>query len=1005
MQRFRFVLSVLACVLAATTSLAAQTATLRGTVTDSATQEPLQGASVSLAGTTRRAETNARGRYALTEVPAGPVTVRVQMIGFAPAQRALTLEAGAEATLDLALAPSAQRLEEVVAVGYGSQTRGELSTAVTSVASADIANQPVASVDAALQGKAAGVQVTQNAGNPGNAISVRIRGDASVSASNQPLYVIDGVPMVADDISQLGLGGQGIAGISGLSPDDIERIDVLKDAAAASIYGSRGSNGVVQITTKRGAEGRTSVTFNSYVGTQSTTRHLDLLNSTEYLDYMNTAAANDDYGTDYFGAVGVADSLNTDWQDAVLRSAAVSSAELAVAGGDQRMRYRLSGTWFDQDGIVIGSGYRRIGGRLNLDFNPASRFSFSTSLAISGERNDRIENDGSDIGVITNAVALVPTSPVTRPDGSFAGPDEGLNYPNAVALGTLNTVGARTMSVLGNVEGRLRITPAVQFTSRLGIDLLTVREAQFQSRRIEATYAASAGGVAKSGFSNGNRYVVDNFLTFVPRLGERSSLEATAGGSVELNRSQLNFIRGEGFSSDELTQVSNAAVLIEGDGSNSRNNLVSFFSRANYVLDGKYLFGGSIRTDGSSRFGTNNRWGVFPAVSAAWILSQEPFMKGSFFEYLKLRSSFGLTGNQAISDFPFQGLIGSANYGDDPGLAPSNLANPDLKWETTAQFDLGLDMAFASGRVSLSADYYHKNTRDLLINRPISSTSGFTSVFDNVGNVRNQGIELALTTVNAESRRRDGFRWSTTLNFALNRNKVTALFNDQPFTAGQRGISRVEVGQPIGAFYTLKFLGVDPATGDAIYQDTDGDGSITSSDRVIVGNPHPDFTGGLTNTFSYQGFDLTGFLTFSQGNDVYNLMRIFSDAGGFYGDNLFGEARTYWRAPGDQTDEPRPSYDGNSGATEISSRFVEDGSYLRMQELTLGYRLPEHLAGRLGFTNWRLYLSARNLFTITSYSGYSPEVNSNSNKNIGLGVDFYAYPLARTFTFGVQAGW
>ncbi len=1005
MHRFRLVLSILACFAAATTSLSAQTATLRGTVTDSASREPLQGAAVSLVGTSLRSETNSAGQYVLTGAPAGPALVRVQMIGFAPVQQSVTLESGSEVTLDIALAASAQRLEEVVAVGYGLQTRGELSTSVSSVSAADIIGQPVASVDAALQGKAAGVQVVQNAGNPGNAISVRVRGDASVSASNQPLYVVDGVPMVAGDISQLGLGGQGLAGISGLSSDDVETIDVLKDAAATSIYGSRGSNGVVLITTKRGREGRTGVTFNSYVGSQSAPKRIDLLNSTEYLDYMNAAAANDGYGTDYFGTPGVSDSLNSDWQSAVLRAAPVSSAELAVAGGDQRVQYRLSGTWFDQNGIVVGSGYRRLGGRANLDFNPGSRLSFSTSLAISGERNDRIENDGSDIGVITNAIATTPMAPVLLPDGTFAGPDNGLNYPNAAALATLNTVGARTTSILGNVEGRLRVTPSVLLTSRFGVDLIDVREAQFQSRRIPGTYAAGAKGVAKSGFSNGNRYVIDNFVTVSPHLGVRHNFDATAGGSVELNRSQLNFIRGEGFSNDEFTQVSNAAVLIEGDGSNSRNNLVSFFSRANYALDGKYLFGASIRTDGSSRFGTNNRWGVFPAVSAAWLLSEEPFFKASFFDYFKLRGSFGLTGNQAIEDFPFQGLIGSANYGDDPGLAPSNLANPDLKWETTAQVDLGIDMAFASGRVSLTADYYNKSTRDLLLDRPISSTSGFTSVFDNVGRVRNRGLELALTTVNAESRRADGFRWSTTLNFGLNRNKVTALFDDQPFTAGERSVNRVEVGQPLGVFYTLKFLGVDPATGDAIYQDVDGDGAITSADRVVVGNPHPNFTGGLTNTFSYRGFDLTGFLAFSQGNDVFNLMSIFSNDGGFNTDNKFGKARTYWRQPGDQTNEPRPSYDGTSGATEISSRFVEDGSYLRMQELTLGYRLPEHVAGRLGFRSWRLYLSARNLFTITNYSGYSSDVNSSSDKNIGLGVDYYAYPIARTFTFGVQAGW
>ena len=440
---------------------------------------------------------------------------------------------------------------------------------------------------------------------------------------------------------------------------------------------------------------------------------------------------------------------------------------------------------------------------------------------------------------------------------------------------------------------------------------------------------------------------------------------------------------------------------------------MSFFTRANYTLAGKYLLGGSIRTDGSSRFGTDNRWGVFPAVSAAWLLSEESFLKGSrFINYMKLRGSYGLTGNQPIGDFPFQGLVGSANYGDDAGIAPSNLANPNLKWETTAQFDLGLDMALASGRISLTADFYHKNTRDLLVDRPVSGTSGFTSVFDNVGNLRNQGLELSLTTVNAESRRKDGFRWSTTLNFALNRNRVTRLFNDQPFTGGERDINRVEVGQPIGVFYTLNFLGVDPATGDAIYQDVDGDGSITSADRTVVGNPHPNFTGGLTNTLAYRGFDLTGFLTFSQGNDVFNAMRLFSDAGGYYTDNQFGEARTRWRNPGDQTSEPRASYDGTSGAREISSRFIEDGSYLRLQDLTLGYRLPEHFAGRLGFRTWRVYLSARNLFTITDYKGYTPDVNSNGEASAvttwpasDSATDFYAYPIARTFTFGVQAGW
>ena len=981
-------------------------ATIRGTVTDS-TGAQLGGATVSVVGTPLRAETNSNGQYTLSNVPPGVVVLRAQLIGFYPAERRVTIGADAELTVDFVLAPGVTQLEEIVSVGYGTQTRGELASAISSVKAEDLEGQPIASVDAALQGKAPGVQVIQNAGNPGNAPSVRIRGAASVSASNDPLYVIDGVPMIAGDISQLDAGGQSIAALSGLNIDEVGSVDILKDAAASAIYGSRGSNGVVLITTKRGAAGRTNVTFNSFVGTQSAARRLELLNSTEYLEFFNESASNDGYGENYYGELGVADSVNADWQDAVLRSAPVSSSELAVSGGDQRLAYRISGNWFDQEGIVRASGYRRIGGRVNLDFNPSGTLSLRTGLAIAGERNKRVENDGSDVGIITNAIGEAPTVPVRLPSGEFSTLDDGLEYPNPAALVSFDNLGARTTTILGNIEARLRITPSFSFTSRFGVDLVNLREDQFQSRLVSGTYASSANGVAKSGYSTADRYVIDNFVTLVPDLGGRHEIEATAGGSVEFNRGELNFIRGEGFSSDQFREVRNATIITEFDGTEFENNLVSFFARGNYTFDGKYTIGGSLRTDGSSRFGPNDRWGVFPAVSASWLLSEESGLRGGFFDFLKLRGSLGLTGNQAISDYPFQGLVTSANYGDTPGIAPDNLPNPDLKWESTAQFNVGVDMAFAKGRVSLTADWYQKKTRDLLLQRPITATSGFTSVFDNVGNVINRGLELGLTTVNIDSRKSDGFRWTTTLNLGFNRNKVTALFNDQPFSDGIRSLNRVAVNQPIGAFYTLQFLGVDPATGDAIYKDVNGDGSISSDDFTIVGSPHPDYTGGLTSTFTWKGFDLTGFLTFSQGNDVFNAMRIFSDAGGWFLDNQFQDVLDRWQQPGDVTDTPRASFDGVSGAAEISSRYMEDGSFWRLQDLTLGYRLPEQWAGGLGFASARFYGSVRNLFTITDYSGYTPDVNSNGQffADVGLGTDFYAYPQARTYSFGVQATW
>jgi TonB-linked SusC/RagA family outer membrane protein len=678
-------------------------ATIRGTVTDSA-GTPLEGAAISVAGTGIRTETNSRGQYTLPNVPPGTAVIRAHLIGYYPAERTLTVGTD-DLTVDFVLAPGVAQLEEIVAVGYGTRERGALSSAVSSVGGAEIENQPISNLDAALQGKAAGVQVTQNAGNPGNAPSVRIRGSASISASNEPLYVVDGVPMISGDVSQLDAGGQSIAAISGLSLDEVERVDVLKDAAAAAIYGSRGSNGVVLITTKRGTPGRTSVTFNSFVGTQSPSRRLELLNSTEYLEFFNESAVNDGYEENYYGEIGVADTVSSDWQDAVLRSAPISSSELAASGGDDRLRYRVSGSWFDQEGIVRSSGYRRVGGRVNLDFNPSGTLSLRTGLAITGDRNNRVENDGSDVGIITNAVGEAPLVPVRLPSGDFSGLDDGLEYPNPAALLTFDNLRARSTHVLGNVEARLRVTPTFHFTSRFGLDLVNLREEQFQSRRVSGTYASSANGVAKSGYNATDRYLFENFVTLLPDFGSRHELEVTAGGSLELNRGELNFIRGEGFSSDEFQQVANATIITEFDGTESENNLVSFFARADYTLGGKYSFGGSLRTDGSSRFGPNDRWGVFPAVSASWLLSEEPFLRGRFFDFLKLRTSFGLTGNQAINNYPFQGLVGSANYGDEPGIAPDNLPNPDLKWESTEQFNVGVDMAFARGRVSLSADW------------------------------------------------------------------------------------------------------------------------------------------------------------------------------------------------------------------------------------------------------------------------------------------------------------
>jgi TonB-linked SusC/RagA family outer membrane protein len=1008
---WRRVLAVgLALTLGGVSQALGQGATIRGTVTDSATGNPVEGADVTIIGTSFRSFTRSGGQFVLTGIPAGTITIRARMVGFLAVSQRIDVPSAGEIVVIFSLPPQAIRLDDLVVVGYGSLLRRDLSSSVSSISGSSL-DETTASPDGGLLGRAPGVHVVQNSGNPGNGITVRIRGSASVLAGNQPLYVVDGIPITSEDVSQLDMGGQSITAVTGIAADDIESIDILKDAAASGIYGSRGSNGVVLISTKRGQVGKSTVTLNTFYGTQSAARRLDLLSSAEYLEYFNEAAENDGYGADYFGVAGVDDQVNTDWQDAVLRRASLSNTELAVTGGNEQIRYRLAGSYFMQNGIVMGSAYDRLAGRANLDFGSPEKLAFSTSLAISGESNKRIENDGSASGIITNAVGNAPLFPVRKDDGQFTGvgstfPD-GLQYPNSVALGTLNDARARTLRVLGNFEARWNLRSGLRFTSRAGVDLLTLRESQYESPLVVGTYAQSAGGIAKTGFANANRYMLENFLEWSGDLAPRNFLQVTGGGTVELNRGELNFVRGEGLTNDRFTEVRNATTIVVGDGTRFENNLISFFGRANYSMGGRFLLGGSLRTDGSSRFGANNKWSLFPAVSAGWVLSEESFLAGNrSVEHLKLRASYGLTGNQAIGDYPWQGTFETANYGSLGGLAPANLANPDLKWETTRQLNFGVDLELFESRVGLTIDYYRKKTTDLLLARPITATSGFTSITDNVGAMENNGFEVGLTTVNLERNSPGGLRWTTTLNFAANRNRITELFNDEPFTAGIRSINRVEVGQPIGAFYALKFTGVDPQTGDAIYEDTDGDGSITADDRQIVGSPHPDFSGGITNNLTYGRFDLSVFFTFSKGAEIFNAARIFSDAGGYYVDNQFSDVLDRWQQPGDVTDQPRASYDGNSDARQVSSRYIENASYLRLQELTLGYDIPVTAAGLLGLSQARFYVTGHNLFIIDKYKGYDPDLNSNgSSANISLASDFYAYPLARTWTFGIQAGW
>ncbi|MGH7626117.1 MAG: SusC/RagA family TonB-linked outer membrane protein, partial [Gemmatimonadaceae bacterium] len=507
-------------------------------------------------------------------------------------------------------------LAPVVAIGYGTENRTNITGAVSSVSASEIANQPVAGIDAALQGKAPGVEVMQNSGDPGNGISVRVRGAASISASNQPLYVVDGVPVQTSDFAQLAPSGQGLTGVTGLDPNDIESITVLKDASSAAIYGSRASNGVVLITTKRGIAGPARFSIDAYLGWQNAERKLDLMNGEQYVQYMNEGAVNDDedlpFPTDQQYA-------NTNWQDAIFRTAPVGNAHLSVSGGSDRLRYYLDGSYFGQQGIVLGSKYARANGRVNVDYNANARLTLKSSFAISHENTDRVEGDNSDNGIVTNAIGLPAIYPVMI-GSRFSNPDDGLDYTNPVAIGQYDDLPTTTDRFIGNIDADYNLSSHVSLTGRLGADVLHMREDQWQSPLVVGTYAFGAAGVAKSAADNGNRYLMESFLTYQGGSDTASAWNIVGGASVEYNKDESNFIRGEGFSSADLHYIDNATNIVSYGGTGPvQHNLVSYFARANYSWKDRYLLSGSMRADGSSRFGPDNRYGYFPALSAGWL--------------------------------------------------------------------------------------------------------------------------------------------------------------------------------------------------------------------------------------------------------------------------------------------------------------------------------------------------------------------------------------------------
>ncbi|MGI4864766.1 MAG: SusC/RagA family TonB-linked outer membrane protein [Janthinobacterium lividum] len=1016
-----------AAALAAAAAVAPQNVPVSGRVTDPK-GEPLPGVTVLVKGTTNGTSTGADGTFSLS-VPENSTLV-FSSVGFKSQELPIT---GETSTIAIRLSDDQQALNEVVVVGYGTQTRQELTTAVASVGSAALARQPVAGFDQALQGQAAGVQVSAPSGAPGAGINVRIRGNATVSLNASPLYVIDGVPVLPTYDQELTVGGQRPNPLNTINPNDIESIDVLKDGAAAAIYGLRASNGVVVITTKRGKAGQAQVGLNVYAGRQVIRRKLDVLNGQQFASLYNDIRASGGLPR-AFNPDTV--RTNTNWQDEIYRPSSLQNYQLNVSGGTDKTRYYLAGGYFKQNGISLNSGFDRYTFKVNLDQQLTSRFRAGTSLNLSRTSNNnstRSENGAGSSGTVLAALAQIPTIPVRNPDGTYAINNFDRTFSNPVG-GLLESRNiANIYQVIGNVYAELDILKNLTLRSSVGIDFRSQIENEFLTRNYPGTAASPAAqqGQGRTGTNQQVIWLNENTLTYKPKIGDKHDLTLLAGESMQASDRFTSSAGGSGYASNAVPYLSGVSVFTKPSSYEDQWGLLSFFGRAIYNYDQRYLATVSLRADGSSRFADGKKFGYFPAVGLGWRISKEAFFpQNTTVSELKLRASFGANGNQEFytyQRFPRYGVgysypgLGSTVA---PGITQTDIGNNDVKWETTYQYNAGLDIGLLADRLTLTIDVYRKNTQDLLtlVDIPLSTGAETLNILQNVGNIRNQGIELGLNTTNVKAEN-GGFAWSTNFNVSMNRNKVLNL--GQVINAqGQSEDRRLPndngftlVGQPLGVFYgyqvqsifqtadeirTAPTQSAQTAPGDIRFRDLNGDGIINDKDRTIIGNPNPKAVGGVTNNFSYKGIELSVFFQGSFGNDIYNQNRETLEA---MSSPLNQDTRVLnrWTPTNTNTDVPRAAFGDPNSNARYSDRFMEDGSYVRLKNLTLAYSLPTTLTKRALLSNVRVYATAQNLITWTHYSGYDPEVSSSPFSTTGFGRDFGVYPQARTYTVGINA--
>ena len=974
--------------------LLAQTKTITGTVKDPSGM-PLPGASVAVIGTNKGASTDFDGMFSIDGV-ASTDKILISYVGFENQE----LTVGSQTTFDITLAESAEALEDVVVVAYGSQSRTKVTGAISTVDSDAIDALPVTNAESALQGRAPGVTVT-NAGAPGTSPNVRIRG-LGTFGNNDPLYVIDGVI---------------VGSLAGISPSDIETVTVLKDASTTALYGSLGSNGVVLVTTKKGKQGKGTLSLNAHSGFQTVYKRYDILNTDQYLQYATEVGVNinrpDDFLNNY-----------VDYQDAIFQSGLIQNYNVAYSGGNENGTYRFSANYQDQEGAIINSGFERFAFRATSEYN-AGKFKIGETMSVSFNKTKPILDSGGR-SLIEHAIKMAPYLPIYNDEnlGGFQGPNgsaDGQDAENPVRVQTISDFETRNISIIGNIYAEYEIIDGLSFRSQVGIDFFDGLTNQFTPSFIDDDIAGTTHfqnySFSLRGNNRGRALTIDNSLTYKKTFNEVHNIEALA--LVEQYKSKF-----ENFSAQARNTISRDIKELGNEQQSATsstfiNNRLSYLARINYDYDDKYIISASFRRDASARFGANNRWGNFPSVSAGWNMAKEDFLEDSSFNILKLRASYGIVGNDRIDDYQYAPTLFSPYVYPIAGEAvigttPNGLDNPDLKWEETGILNLGLDAAFLNNKITASLEYYRNKSDDLLVPVLLVPSLGYSSPTrpENAGSVVTKGVELALGYNDYDG----DFTWSANLNLGTSKNEVLSLggSSEQFFFDGFEGerIIRAQPGESLFHFYGLVTDGIyqnqaeinevftsnpNPegiAPGDIRFVDTNGDGTINSADRQIIGNPYPDLTFGLNFDAQYKNFDFNLFINGVAGNDIYNT-NIYDLQGMTRLFNSGVEVLDRWTPTNASNSIPR--YAGAPQNVNASDRFVEDGSYMRLKNLSVGYTFDENAIDFV--KRLRVYMSGQNLITITNYSGLDPEVVSRAGE---LGFDRGDYPQPVSVLIGLD---